>query len=389
MKHLYRKPLLPVLLMIMQVFGICFMTLFQKGMEEDRQRIEDIYDNTHIYIEAFPEGEALEMLKMSTYRGDAAAGLEEITDSLVMLQCYYALCSPFDIEVFSTVYGTNHPEALAEHQNFTISWGEGFNRETFLSTEKEIACLMDKTLAESLGLSVGDSFIIVPTLELGKKEEAAPEQILTLAGTFFGKQSSLSLNALIVPDSIFLGSFKLLYNSSMINKNSFYRIYRLALNPVYNREIETVLEKIEEKLIDNYSLVTNAKTMKQAIRRIEQKLWIQEILRLPLLTVLGIAAAVIGFLLVLNLRTEIFLRFLVGERRAAVFLKMLISLLVILFLFAGLSLLLVSFTAGAEWIETAFGYLKVIECLTVLTMILPLIVICRKNLVKFYQQREV
>ena len=68
MKHLYRKPLLPVLLMAMLLFGTCFMTLFQKGMAEDRQRIEDIYNHTHIYIEAFTAGDANQALKMNIYQ---------------------------------------------------------------------------------------------------------------------------------------------------------------------------------------------------------------------------------------------------------------------------------------------------------------------------------
>lgn len=387
MKHLYRKPLLPVLLMAMLIFSTCFLTLFQKSMAEDRQRIEDIYNNTHIYIEAFPADDAEETLCMNMHRGNMAAGLEEIADSTMMLQCYYTLKSPLHSEIFSTVYGTNNPDSLAELQNAHLLWGDGWNRERFLCTDNETACLMDETLVKALGLSIGDSIVIAPTISLGQADENAPERILTLAGTFSGNQSGLEKNGLLVPDSIFLGEPRLLYNSTMMY-NCFYRTYRLELHPAYNREIDTVLEKIEEKLIDNYTLITNARTMRQTIRPLELKIQLQEMLKLPLMAVFCIATVVMGLLLALSLKTETFLRFLVGEHRLAVFVKILGSLFTILLLFGALALLSVRLTAGADWVPPALNYLIITTILTFLAMALPLAVNCSQNLIKLYQQRE-
>lgn len=387
MKHLYRKPLLPVLLMAMLLFGTCFMTLFQKGMEEDRQRIEDIYNSTHIYIEAFASGGADEALRMNVYRGDVASQLEEITDSMMMLECYYLLHTPSETEIFSTVHGTNNPDAFAKYHSTGITWGDGWNRETFLDTNGQTTCIMADTMAETLNLSIGDSIVIVPTAELGQAAENAPERTLTLAGTYSGKQSSMSKNALIVPNTIYVGEGGLLYNSIMMY-NCFYRAYRLELDPSYNREIDTVLEKIEKKLIDNYTLVTNARTMRQAIRPIELKLQLQEMLELPLMALFIIATVLMGLLLALSLKTETFLRFLVGEQRLIVFLKMLGSLLFILLLFALLALVLVRLIAGAAWVIPALDYLKFTTALTIFAMAIPLAVNCSKNLVALYQQRE-
>ena len=375
MKHLYRKPLLPVLLMAILLFGTCFMTLFQKGMAEDRQRIEDIYNNTHIYIEAFSAGDTNQALRMNIYRGDVASQLEEITDSMVMLECYYSLHSPSHTEIFSIVHGTNNPDAFAKYHSTGITWGNDWNRETFLDTHDRTACIMADTMAETLELNIGDSFVIAPTTELGQESENAPERTLTLAGTYSGRQSSLNKDALIVPNTIYLGENGLLYNSLMMY-NCFYRAYRLELDPAYNREIDTVLEKIEKKLIDKYKLVTNARTMRQAIRPIELKLQLQEMLELPLMA------------LFCSLKTETFVRCLVGERRFSVFLKMMGSLLFILLLFAFIALVLVRLIAGAAWIIPALDYLKITTALTVLAMAIPLAVNCSKNLVALYQQRE-
>lgn len=388
MKHIYRKPLLPLLLMIMFLFGTCFVTLFQKSMAEACQQIDDIYNHTHIYIEAFPAGDTSETLRMNTYRGDVAAGLDEITDSMVMLQCYYSISFPFGEEIYSTVYGTNNPDVLAEIKDFRITWDDGYDREAFLNTDKQTACLMDQNLAASLGLSAGDSFVISPVFTPGQTAENAPKRTLTLAGTFRFAENTLAENALIVPNTIFLGENGLLYNSNMMTYNCFYRAYRLELDPAYNREIDNVLEKIEAKLIDSYSLITNARSMKQAIRPIEQKLLLQEMLELPLLAMFSIATAVTGLLLALSLKTETFLRFLVGESRFMVFFKMFASVFLPLVLSAVLAFLSVQLTAGAEWSSAALRYLGITSILTILAMALPLAVICSKNLVKLYQQRE-
>ena len=387
MKYIYRKPLLPVLLMAMLLFGTCFITLFQKGMSEDRQRIEDIYNNTHIYIDALPQDDSAENLRMVVYRGNAAAELPEIADSMVVQSCYYSLNNSSQEEISSVIYGTNNPDAYAEYQDFRIEWGEGWNRETFLDIEEQTGCLMDKELADTLGLSVGDIFKVLPFAYMGQEVENAPEVTFMLAGVFARRQRGLEKNTLIVPNLIFKGEGGLLYNSTMVN-NCFYQIYRLELKPAYNREVDTVLEKIEKKLIDKYSLVTNARTMRQTIRPIELKLQLQEMLELPLVLVFIVATMVLGLLLSLSLKTELFLRFLIGERRHRVLVRIFGSLLLLLCLSAGLSLFAVRVIAGVAWISQAFSYLTVTMALTAVVMILPLGIISCRNLVKLYQQRE-
>lgn len=387
MKYLYRKPLLPVLLMIMFLFGTCFITLFQKGMAEDEQRIEDIYNNTRIYIEALPLEESAQSLRMVVYRGNAAAELPEIADNMVVQTCCYSSESNSNEEISSFIYGTNNPDTYAQYLDFQIEWGKGWNRDSFLDTETEIGCLMDKELAETLNLTVGDTFDILPFAYMNQEVKDAPTLTFTVAGVFAIRQSGLEKNALIVPNTIFKGDGGLLYNSTMVN-NCFYQVYRLELNPAYNREVDVVLEKIEKKLIDKYSLVTNVRTMRQLIRPIELKLQLQEMLELPLRVVFVVATMVLGLLLALSLKTELFLRFLIGERRYLVLLRVFGSLFLMLCFFAGLSLLAVRLVAGAIWVAQAFCYLKVTGGLTALVMALPLAVIAGRNLVKLYQQRE-
>jgi len=326
-------------------------------------------------------------LNMNVYRGNNATELEEIADSMVMMECYYALHTPENPEIYSTVHGTNNPDAFARYHSTSITWGDGFDREVFENTEKQTACIMSDAMADTLELSIGDRFVITPTTALEQKSPNAPKRELTLAGTYSGKQSSLSKNALMVPNTIFVGEYGLLFNSIMMY-NCFYHVYQLELHPAYNRDIDAVLEKIKAKLIDNYTLVTNARTMRQAIRPIELKLQLQEMLEFPLMAIFCFATVLMGLLLSLSLKTETFLRFLVGEKRVLVFLKMLGSLFLTVLFSAVLALLLVSLIAGNDWLVPALNYLKFTTALTVLAMAIPLAVNCSQNLVRLYQQRE-
>lgn len=387
MKHLYRKPLFPALLLAILIFGCCFMTLFEKGAAEDRQRIEDIYNNTRIYIEALPAEDDGDTLRMNTHRGDTAAQLEEIESSLVMLECPYAIHAPQALGALSLAYATNAPDALASYRNFKIAWGEGWDETRFLQTEEQTACLMDEVLADTLGLQSGDSVTVAPAKEIGLEYDYARERTLVLAGTISGNQSELLSNAIIMPRSNFVGADGMLYTASMMT-NCYYRAYRLELKREYNRDIYTAVEHVEKALIDNYTIITNADTITNAVRPIELKLQLQSMLRLPLLLVFCATTAVLGLLLAMSLKTEIFLRFLMGRGRLSVFGR-LGGVLVLLLVCFGLAALGVTWAAaGTAWLRTAGEYLALTLALTLLTTLLPLARTCSKNLIKLYQERE-
>lgn len=387
MKHIYRKPLLPLLLLAVFVFGICFMTFFQKGMAEDRQRIDDIYNNTHIWIEVLPAEEDGDVLAMNVHRGDLTTELPEVADSFVMMQCYYYASSLPAESNGAVLYGTNNPEAMASSKNFQIQWGDGWNRERFLQTETETACLMSDALAQEMELRIGDTFTISPTSVAGQMEDGAPERQLTLAGTLSGKQSNLERDDIIIPRSVFTGKDGLLFNYRLMY-SCFYRAFRLEIDPAYNRNLDEVLLQVEDSLIDSYTLVSNARTMKQAIRPIEQKLQLQEMLRIPLQVVFCVAAAVVALLLSLSLKTEAFLRFLMGQGRTSVFIRLFGSVILVLVACTALTLALVCLTAGWSWLPTAGTQLLYTLGLALLAMGVPLAFICGKNLVKLYQERE-
>ena len=113
MKHILRSPLLPVLLILVLIAGTCFMVLFQKGMDDDRLHIEEIYNNTQIKINVLPDERDGSILRMNTHRGDQAIKLPEVSSSYYLMRCDCTLVdAEFDLP-YATAYGTNNPDALA------------------------------------------------------------------------------------------------------------------------------------------------------------------------------------------------------------------------------------------------------------------------------------
>lgn len=379
--------MLPALLLATLIFSTCFMTLFEKGEAEDRQRIEDIYDNTRVFIEALPTGDEETLLRMNTYRGDVAAALPEIADSYVMLELLYTPCEPEVDLGASTVYGTNNPEAMAEYENFNLTWGEGWDRERFLNTEDETACLIFERLAEQLGVGLGDTFVITSSHTENERAENAPRRTLTVAGFLSGNQCDLTEYDIVVPRSIFSGTDGLAYDY-LLKYQYFYRSYRLELKREYNRDIDAVVAKVEDALIDDYVLLTNSRTITQAIRPIERKLQLQAMLQPPLVVVFCVATAVLALLLALSLKTEAFLRFLMGQGRWSVFAKLFGSILLVLAIFAVLALGVTWLAAGTAWLPQAAKYLGLSLALALVATGAPLARTCSKNLVKLYQERE-
>ena len=54
MKHILRKPLLPCVLLVLLVFSVCFMTLFQQSILDNQAAVEDMYDNVQLTFQVLP-----------------------------------------------------------------------------------------------------------------------------------------------------------------------------------------------------------------------------------------------------------------------------------------------------------------------------------------------
>lgn len=390
MKHIIRKPILPILLAAVLIFGVCFMTLFQKGIEDDKQQVENLYQNTTLVFQILPGENATTALRLDTYTGSKILALDALQESYVRMECLYSLRVPQLDPGCAVVYGTNNLRWLTEDMEIQLSFAEGWNFDRFLREEDSlIPCVMDAEQMERLDLSFGDTVVISGSPEADSDPEKAPDLGLTLVGSYKDEKEKLAENTLIVPEGLFLAKPGLLYNSNMMF-DCFYRVFTFTLDPSYNRQYKQIQDQVEEILDDpgKFTVYSNARILEQAIRPIERRLQIQQMLVLPLAILFCVAAAVLTVLLTISFRTEIFLRFMWGERRLWVFLQMLFSVISIHVLCAFLLLPLILLMAGNQWLMWSYHYFWICAAVTAAAACVPLTQTCCTNLVSLYQSRE-
>lgn len=392
MKEFVRSPRLPALLLALVVFGVCFMTWFQKSLEDNQAQIDRLYETTQLIFQVLPGEESTTELRMNLHKGSRIEDLPEVTEYMGMIRCAYSLRQPESRPALSTVCGTDNPELFADANSLAITFGAGWDKDGFLTNrERGIACLMEDELAAELALNTGDTFVIAPT-NGWDDPQWAPSLTMVLAGTFSDPHASLDAKSLIVPEDVFLADPNtphLLCNSNMMY-DCFYRQFCFLIDPAYNREYQRILEDAEEILAssDNFAVHTNARTLKEAVEPLERKLRLQQMLVGPLSILLCLACSVGALLLALSLRGEIFLRRMWGEGRSRVFFRLMLRCLVFLTLCAGLALGLVRVTCGTPWLDWAGTYTATTAVCCLLPVAGTLLGSCGTNMVKFYQSRE-
>lgn len=379
MKHMLRKPLLPLLLAAVLVFSSSFLAIFREGIRADLERVDEIYRGTRLTFEVVPEAGSVDSMMLNKFTGDQLRSMDEVAKSCAMIRCYASLREPDRLPGEVMAYGTEDPDALAKAKGFSITYGE--NAEEFSTA----ACILEEELAAKLGVGPGDTVVIAGTEYPGEDPEAAPSLTLTVVGTCTG----YGRNMLIVHCDLFMSKPGLLYNSAMLY-DCFYRYCAVEIDPAYNRDYLQVRDKVVEVLGSDgeLTIVSNIRTLEQSAGALERKLQVQQLVVTPLTLVLWIAAGVVSLLLGLSFQTEVFLRFMWGEKRHAVFVRLMGAVCGLLALSAAAGLAAVWLGAGSQWLGWAGKYLAGTVALCIFMAAAPLAVFCRRNMIRFYQSRE-
>lgn len=390
MKHIYRKPLLPALVMTALCFAVCFMTLFSKSIADDTALVDALYRNTRLEFQILPGDQSGSVLQLDTHTGSKIKVVEQIPETCTLMWCDYSVREPELLVGAGEVYGTNNLSFLAEKLDIRIAYGKDYKAEKFIYTSGEnTPCVMDEMLASQLGLSIGDSLTIAPTEDVSRDPEKAPSLGMILVGTYTCAEDRPGDNGLIVPEELFLAKPGLLYNSNMMYR-CFYRDFYFRIDPAYNRSYDQIEKQVEQILDDpeEYTIYSNARSLEQMVRPIERRLAVQQMLVLPLGVLFALACGVLSVLLVMSFHTEVFLRFMWGEPRWKVFGAMVLSTAVVFFITAVFTVGLVRLLAGSAWLFRACSYLGAVMAFCAVCMAVALLRDCSKNLVRFYQSRE-
>ena len=392
MKHIYRKPLIPCVLLVLLVFSVCFMTLFQQSILDNQEAIEDMYNTVQLTFQILPGTSANGELKLRNKTATKLQNVTGVTDCFYYLECPYSLRSPIQLANYSSVYGTNSLSFLAEELGLNVSLGDGWDEEAIIHPEEgeSIPCVLEINLAAVLGVTIGDTFVIAPNADEETDPEAAPSMEMIVAGIFEDEAGLVELYSIIVSDLSFLRNPGFLYNSPMMDSFYYYRTYHFMTDPIYNRNFQMLKDEINAvlKKDGDYILYSNVRILEQAVRPLEQKIRIQQMLVTPLSVLLCVATAVLAVFLCAGFSGEVFLRLLWGEKRICVWLKMIGSVILLMIIEGLISLGLVWFVCGASWINWAAKYMALIVGACFVAISIQQTIFCTKNMVVFYQSKE-
>ena len=277
MKHLMRKPMLPLLLLAVMVFGTAFMTFFQADIAAGWAQIDQLYADTRITVEIVPEV-GWNDLQMKTHKSVIIEGMSEVAETLSVMECYYMLRNgePMPepdptvggcVVETSTIHGTNNLPWLAEYWDLEIQWLESWNPEQFSVTDGVLPCLVRAELLKEAGVNLGGVITISPTNHPQYILPEPAEFELLVVGVYEDGLGRTKEGSIIVPQESFLGEPKLFYYSDMMYR-CYYRTYLLRLNPEYNREYDRIEAQLEKILYDlkDFSFDTNARALENAAR---------------------------------------------------------------------------------------------------------------------------
>ena len=402
--------MIPVLLLVVMVFGTGFLAFFRADIATGWERVDRLYSEARVIVEVVPDS-GWGNLQIKTHKNMLIEAMPEVAETLSVMECYYVLRDENPLPEPSVeerdlqssahwggdrvpvetakIRGTNHLGWLTEYWSLTIQWQEGWGLDRFRVTDGVLPCLVPQAFLDKHGLHLGDLIEISPSAWSMAVSPEAPRFPMTVVGTYQEELGRTEPEDLLVPEESFLGQPRLFYNSDMMYR-CYYRAYALRLNPEYNREYDRVEDALEGILYDiqGYSFATNARALEKAARPLMQKLQMQELLVLPLCLLLCAAAVVIAVLLGMSMGTEVFLRLMWGEKRAAVLARLggavCLWLLVCVAVASGVGCL----TAGSRWLSWCVKYSAATAVMCALGCAVPLVRSCSRNLVTFYQSRE-
>ena len=392
MKHILRKPLFPFVSLGLLVFSICFMTLFQQSILDNQAAVDDMYNNVRLTFQVLPGASANGELKLRNKTVTKLQEIEAITDYFYYIECPYSLRYPIQLANYANIYGTNDLSFFAEERGIKITLGSGWTEDAIIRPGEgsSIPCVLEINLASVLGVDIGDTFVIAPNADEEVDPETAPSMEMVVAGTFEDEEGFVDLYSIITSDASFWSSPGFLYNGRMMEAFCYYRTFHFLTDSVYNRDFQLIKDEINTVLEKDgdFILYSNVRILEQAVRPIEQKIRIQQMLVAPLSILLCIAAAVMSMLLCAGFSNEVFLRLLWGEKRIIVWLKMTGSMILMMVIEGFAALGLVWLICGNNWINWAVRYLIFIAAACLVAISIQQTVFCTKNMVVFYQSKE-
>lgn len=394
-KQLARKPLLPLLLAVLCLLGTLFPAFLVGTINQSLAEVDDLYRGMTIQCQLLPQATLGTAFSLGIGTAGRILDCEAVQDYYGEMYCPYYFRDPGPSSSNSMAYGTNDPERFATQYGLTLTFGEGFSPEQFAGEDN--ICLVSEQLLASAGRSVGDQVTVAGSSTLDQKDEAAPDLVLTIAGTFSidetpdsgtgGLRDSASSDYeiawtnILVPLACFTDPFELISTSDGVQNWKNYRVFTFTIKPEYNRDFDTVKQELQQIIGRDWLLYSTSRELNNAVQPMEQRLQVQQILYAVVSVLLILLPAFVMVLLCRGWKREVLVRLLFGEKAGRVFASIWLPAAVLALAGAG---------AGLAWLvwRQLLWQTAAMAALAVAAAGATVGVFCRTNLVTLYQGEE-
>lgn len=380
-KRICRKPLLPLLLLLVILLGVLFPAVLNKSIERSYEELDELYAGMVIQCKLIPQTYIGADFSLKPEIGDRLTQMDEVSGYYCELNCPYYFRNPGPSSGNSMAYGTNDIYRFAEEHGLELCFSAEKTDIDFSGNEN--ICVVGEDLLGAASRNIGDQVTVAGSTLMTEKDTTAPDLELTIIGSFKSEVTDIPWNAIIVPKSCFFDASELISTAEGVRKWRVYTAFDFKIDQAYNRTFDTVRESLQSVVGEKWLLHSTSRELYCAIQPLEKKLNMQEML-FRIVTVLFLfLPALISGLLCAKDKNEIFIRMLYGETSGHLFWSSWIPYIGMFFLYGALSFVLSRYIGYFNW----WNIMGIIFA-SILAAGIAIGLICKTKLVILYQTGE-
>lgn len=380
-KRMSRKPLLPLLLLTVILVGMIFPAAMSQVIDKSYTELEELYESMTIQCQLLPQTHIGADFSLEPSLGNQIVQVDEVSAYYCELSCPYYFRDPGPSSGNSIAYGTNDIYRFASAHGLEIKLSE--EHETVDFSNGENICIVSRDLLDASSRNIGDRVTVAGSESFAKKDENAPDLVLTVVGVFKSDDTDIPWNTIIVPASSFFETGELVSTPEGIRNWRSYTAFDFTIDPTYNRTFDSVKESLQSIIGEEWLLYSTSRELYNAVQPLEKKLNVQQLI-FNVMTVLFLCLpALITFMICIKDKSEVLIRIMHGENAVKVFFTSWMS-------YGGMIL---SFGALSLSIANAIGTFSLWYAVGIITISIfaagvTIGVICKTKLVTLYQSRE-
>lgn len=380
-KRMCRKPLLPLLLLLVILLGVLFPAVLNQSIERSYKELDELYTGMVIQCKLIPQTYIGADFALEPEIGDQLTEMDEVSGYYCELNCPYYFRDPGPSSGNSMAYGTNDIYRFAEEHELELCFSAD-NTDIDFSGNENI-CVVSDDLLDAASRNIGDSVTVAGSVLMAEKDTNAPDLKLTIIGSFKSEDTDVPWNTIIVPKACFFDVSELISTAEGIRKWRVYTAFDFKIDQAYNRTFDIVKESLQSIVGERWLLYSTSRELYRAVQPLEKKLNMQEMLFRIVTLLFLFLPALISVLLCIKDKNEVLIRIIYGEKAGHVFWSSCMPYIGMFFLYAMLSLALSKIIGYLNW-------RNIVGILFVSTLAAGIAIgsICKRKLVILYQSRE-